>query len=100
MFVPKSNFDAMPLDELWSLHEAISAVLFERMQDQKRRLEDRLSRLNPGAHSFEPLTTRVPTKIPKGPAEISQSRNKRNLVGSRKTAEMAERRDGGWPKPG
>jgi DNA-binding protein H-NS len=55
MFVQKSDLDAMSLDELWSLHEVISALLFERMQDQKRQLEKRLSLLNPGAHSFEPL---------------------------------------------
>jgi DNA-binding protein H-NS len=55
MYVQKSDLDAMSLDELWSLHEVISAVLFERMQDQKRQLEKRLSLLNPGAHAFEPL---------------------------------------------
>ena len=60
MFVQKSDLDAMPLDELWSLHEVISAVLFERMQDQKRQLEKRLSLLNPGALSFEPLNESYP----------------------------------------
>jgi DNA-binding protein H-NS len=60
MFVQKSDLDAMPLDELWSLHEVISALLFERMQDQKRQLEKRLSLLNPGAHSFEPLNESHP----------------------------------------
>jgi DNA-binding protein H-NS len=55
MFVQKSDLDAMHLDELWSLHEEISAVLFERMQDQMRQLEKRLSLLNPGPPSFKPL---------------------------------------------
>jgi DNA-binding protein H-NS len=55
MFVQKPDLDAMSLDELWSLHEVISAILLERMQDQKRQLEKRLSLLNPGAHSFESL---------------------------------------------
>jgi DNA-binding protein H-NS len=60
MFVQKSDLDAMPLDELWSLHEVISAVLFERMQDQKRQLEKRLSLLNPATPSFEPLNESHP----------------------------------------
>jgi DNA-binding protein H-NS len=55
MFVQKSELDAMPLDDLWSLHEKMSAVLFERMQDQKRHLEKRLSLLNAGVPSFPPL---------------------------------------------
>ena len=107
MFVQKSDLDAMSLDELWSLHEVISAVLFERMQDQKRQLEKRLSLLNPGAHSFEPLNESHPDdnratrrKYPKVLAEISQSGDERNLVGSRKAAEMDDGRDGGWPQPG
>ncbi len=55
MLVQKSDLDAMPLDELWALHEVISAVCFERMKDQKRELEKRLSLLNPRAPSYEPL---------------------------------------------
>jgi DNA-binding protein H-NS len=54
MFVQRSDLDAMPMDELWALHEAVSAVCFERMQDEKRQLEKRLSLLNPGAPSYEP----------------------------------------------
>jgi DNA-binding protein H-NS len=60
MFVKKSELAVMPLDELWSLYEAMSAVLFERLQDQKRQLERRLSLLNPGAPSFEPMNTSQP----------------------------------------
>ena len=60
MFVQKSDLDAMPLDELWSLHEVISAVLCDRMQDQKRQLEKRLSLLNQGAPSFETLNESHP----------------------------------------
>jgi DNA-binding protein H-NS len=55
MFVQKSDLGAMSLDELWSLHEVISAVLSERMQDQKRQLEKRLSLLNTGTPSFQPM---------------------------------------------
>jgi DNA-binding protein H-NS len=54
MFVQKSELNAMPLDELWTLHEVISAVCFERMRDQKRELEKRLSLLNPSAPIYEP----------------------------------------------
>jgi DNA-binding protein H-NS len=55
MFVQKSELDAMPLDDLWLLYEKMSAVLLERMQDQKRQLEKRLSLLTTGAPSFQPL---------------------------------------------
>ena len=60
MVAQKSELEAMPLDELWSLHEVISAVLFERLQDQKRQLEKRLSLLNQGAPSFETLNESHP----------------------------------------
>lgn len=46
--VGKPDLEAMPLDELWMLHERIGRLLSERIVAEKRQLEARLRRLNPG----------------------------------------------------
>ncbi|HXT08587.1 MAG TPA: H-NS histone family protein [Roseiarcus sp.] len=55
-----SDLDKMTVDELWSIHEEISAVLSERIVTQKRELEKRLAILRPGSDTAEPpLESRV-----------------------------------------
>ena len=44
----KLDLEAMPLDDLWTLHEQISSVLSERIIAEKRQLENRLLQLNHG----------------------------------------------------
>lgn len=44
----KLNLEAMPLDDLWTLHERIGKLLSERIVAEKRQLEARLLRLNVG----------------------------------------------------
>jgi DNA-binding protein H-NS len=44
----KLDFEAMPLDDLWTLHERIGKLLSERIVAEKRQLEARLLRLNAG----------------------------------------------------
>src|ERR1700722_4491050 len=44
----KLTLDAMPLDDLWTLHERIGKLLSERIVAEKRQLESRLLRLNVG----------------------------------------------------
>jgi DNA-binding protein H-NS len=44
----KLDFGAMPLDDLWALHEEISNVLSTRIIAEKRQLENRLIQLNRG----------------------------------------------------
>lgn len=44
----KLDFEAMPLDDLWTLHERIGKVLSERIVAEKRQLEARLLRLSAG----------------------------------------------------
>ena len=51
----KLDLEAMPLDDLWTLHERIAKLLSERMVVEKRQLEARLLQLNAGK------TSRVPT---------------------------------------
>jgi DNA-binding protein H-NS len=42
------ELDAMPLDDLWSLHEQISAILAKRIKAEKHELEKRLASLSRG----------------------------------------------------
>ena len=44
----KLNLEAMPLDDLWALHEHINSVLSARIIAEKRQLESRLVQLNRG----------------------------------------------------
>ncbi len=44
----KLDLEAIPLDDLWSLHEQISLVLSKRILAEKRQLENRLVQLTRG----------------------------------------------------
>jgi DNA-binding protein H-NS len=44
----KLDFEVIPLDELWSLHEQITRVLSAKITTQKQELEERLRQLNVG----------------------------------------------------
>ncbi|WP_264596418.1 H-NS histone family protein [Rhodoblastus acidophilus] len=48
MVAEKFDFSSMSVDELWSLHEEISAMLSARIEEEKRELEKRLAILNRG----------------------------------------------------
>jgi DNA-binding protein H-NS len=48
MSAKKIELESMSLDELWSLHEKISAILSTRIQAEKHELEKRLAVLNRG----------------------------------------------------
>lgn len=41
----KIDLEAMPLDEMWALHEEIGQVLSVRLTSEKRELEKRLAQL-------------------------------------------------------
>jgi DNA-binding protein H-NS len=49
----KLDFEAMPLDDLWILHEQISNILSARIIAEKRQLENRLVQLNRGKDEQE-----------------------------------------------
>jgi DNA-binding protein H-NS len=40
-----TRFEAMPLDDLWRLHEEVMAMLSSKIETQKRELERKLARL-------------------------------------------------------
>jgi DNA-binding protein H-NS len=67
----KLDLEAIPLDELWLLHEQITKVLSTRIVAQKQELEKRLLQLNLG---------RVPEKaavgLKPGPANEPRERRK------------------------
>jgi DNA-binding protein H-NS len=48
MSIKKINLEAMSFDNLWSLHDQISQMLFVRITSEKRELERRLAVLNRG----------------------------------------------------
>jgi len=52
MAAEKFDFTSMSVDELWSLHEEISAMLSARILEEKRELEKRLAILNRGADAI------------------------------------------------
>ena len=52
MVAENVDFNSMSVDELWSLHEEISAMLSTRIQNEKRELEKRLAILNRGADTI------------------------------------------------
>jgi DNA-binding protein H-NS len=49
----KLDLEAMPLDDLWILHEQISEVLSARIISEKQQLENRLVQLNRGKDAQE-----------------------------------------------
>ena len=48
MSAKKVELESMSLDDLWSLHEQISAILSARIKAEKHELEKRLAVLNRG----------------------------------------------------
>jgi DNA-binding protein H-NS len=39
------DFEDMPLDDLWSIYEKLRSILESKIEDEKRRLENRLDEL-------------------------------------------------------
>jgi DNA-binding protein H-NS len=39
------TLDAMPLNELWTLHETVASILASKIEARKRELENRLEKL-------------------------------------------------------
>lgn len=53
----KLELEAMSLDELWSLHERVSALLSTRIKAEKYELEKRLAILNRGVDGGREATS-------------------------------------------
>ena len=70
--MPKLDLDGMDFDELWLLHEELTKILAEKINEEKRKLEKRLtqlSRTEPTAEAVRrprnKLTDRPRRKYPK-----------------------------------
>ena len=50
----KFNLETMPTDQLWALHQEVSATLSARLSDEKRVLDERLNRLSNHPPGQEP----------------------------------------------
>jgi DNA-binding protein H-NS len=57
MKLDKLNLPSLSIDELWALHEEVSAMLSKKITTEKRELEERLAKLNRG-----PVSRRVAVK--------------------------------------
>ncbi len=54
--MPKIELESMSLDELWSLHERVSAILSTRIKAEKYELEKRLAILSRGMDGIAETT--------------------------------------------
>jgi DNA-binding protein H-NS len=79
----RSTFDAMSLDDLWNLHKRVVSILEERLDHEKRKLEQRLEELTrkfggPDIPKRRPYP-KVPQKYcnPEYPAQTWSGRGKR-----------------------
>ena len=78
-----NDLSSMSADELWALHEEISAILVRRLAEEKAALEQRLRQLKPegGRGTFERAKRPYPQVLPKfrnpaRPAETWSGRGK------------------------
>ena len=72
------EFEQMPMDELWALHEEVAEVLAARLAAEKRVLEERLHQLNNQAHTSKRPYPPVRPKFrnPDNPAETWAGRGR------------------------
>jgi DNA-binding protein H-NS len=73
-----SKLEAMPLDDLWKLHESVMTILSSKIEIQKRELERQLDELGSrfsGSPDGIPQRRPYPKVMPKfqNPAEPSQT---------------------------
>jgi DNA-binding protein H-NS len=65
----KIELESMSLDELWSLHERVSAILSTRIKAEKYELEKRLALLNRGVDAVgetsDPINGKPRRKYPR-----------------------------------
>ena len=76
----RSEIERMPVDELWSLHEAISEVLAARLAAEKFELEKRLAQLRgqpPTQHQRKPYPPVLPRfRNPNDPSQTWAGRGR------------------------
>ena len=90
----RAQFDRMSTDDLWSLHVEVTQLLQQRIQQEKRRLEERLDRLQTPVSGRRRPYPPVPPKYcnPDQPSETWAGRGKqpRWLVAQLKSGRRIE----------
>ncbi len=76
MVAEKFDFTSMSVNELWSLHEEISAMLSSRILEEKRELEKRLAILNRVAETIRDTAAALPGRSRRAyPVVVPRYRN-------------------------
>ena len=81
-FMESNTFESMSIDGLSNLHEQLTSILVRKMEQEKARLEERLSRLNINPAISPDRPRRAYPKVlpkyqnPKNPAETWSGRGK------------------------
>jgi DNA-binding protein H-NS len=73
----KFKLEVMSTDQLWALHEEVSATLSARLSDEKRVLDERLNRLSshaPERRFYPPVLPKF--RNPENPADTWSGRGK------------------------
>src|SRR3981189_3524768 len=91
-------FGAMPIDELWTLHQTIVSILAEKLEGEKAKLQDRLDELNrkPGRPLTEASRPRPYRKVnpkfrnPERPSETWGGRGEAASLGQRATGSRSK----------
>ncbi|HTF61138.1 MAG TPA: H-NS histone family protein [Edaphobacter sp.] len=65
MSAKKAELESMSLDDLWSLHEKVSAILSARIKAEKYELEKRLAILNRGVDGSNSINGKQRRKYPR-----------------------------------
>ena len=79
-----SKLSEMSLDELWDLHERVGAILSDRIEDEKKKLEQQLNQLARRVTELSPRSPqrrsypKVEAKFrnPDNPSDTSSGRGK------------------------
>ena len=69
------DLKAMSVDELWKLHEEVTAELAQKLQSEKNGLEQRLRQLRGGRQRIGPLSG-APPFAPMRPPEVENRKAK------------------------
>ena len=95
-----SKLNQMSLDDLWNLHERIGAILSDKIEDEKKKLEQQLGQLDQQGYEIIAAKSGAPA-IPEGRGEVSKpERSVRDVVGTRQNPALASQTDCGWKEAG
>jgi len=93
-----SELNEMSLDDLWDLHERVGAILSDKIENEKKKLEQQLNQLARRGFGIIAARSGAPT-IPEGRGEVSKpGQPVRDVVGTRQNPALASQTDCDWKK--